>query len=318
MSASSLPGTRPAIALRHIVPTTRSLAVGLLFLVTATVPVAAQRDFSDVEIEATQVADGIYMLTGSGGNIGVSAGADGVVVIDDQFAPLTDKILAAIREISDAPLRFVLNTHWHGDHTGGNENMGRAGALLVAHDNVRERLSVDQVLDRFGQISETPAAPEGAWPVVTFDQTVTFHLNGQDVHAFHVPNAHTDGDVIVHYRAANVFHMGDTYFNARFPFIDTGSGGSIDGAIAAHDRVLALADDASRIIPGHGALSNRSELAEARRMLQTMRDRVAAAVAQGRTLEEISAMNPGAEWEEGGEASAGQVRLIQAILASLP
>lgn len=280
--------------------------------------VAAQQDFSSVEIGTTEVAPGIYMLTGSGGNIGVSVGADGVIVIDDQYAPLTDKILAAIRAISAEPLRFVLNTHWHGDHTGGNENMGRAGALIVAHDNVRERLSVDQVLDRFGQISETPAAPEGAWPVVTFDRTVTFHVNGEEVHAFHVPNAHTDGDAIIHFRSANVIHMGDTYFNGRFPFVDTGSGGSIDGAIAAHDRVLDIADADTRIIPGHGALSNANELREARRMLQTVRDRVAAGVAQGRSLEQITGMNPGAEWEEGSEASPGQVRLIQAILASLP
>ena len=292
-----------------------ALLTTALFLPAAA---GAQQDFSNVEIRTVPVADGVYMLVGSGGNIGVSVGEDGVVVIDDQFAPLTDKILSAIREISDGPIRFVLNTHWHGDHTGGNENMGKTGALLVAHDNVRARLTVDQVLDRFGTISETPAAPEGAWPVVTFDQTVTFHLNGDEAQVFHTPNAHTDGDAIIHYRNANVFHMGDTYFAGRFPFIDTGSGGSIDGAIAAHDRVLELADANSRIIPGHGELSNSAELREARRMLQTVRERVAAAVADGKSLDEISAMNPGAEWEEGEEASAGQVRLIQAILSSLP
>lgn len=299
---------------------TRAIVTPLLFSVALILPSqgAAQQDFSSVEIRTVPVADGIYMLMGSGGNIGVSVGEDGVVVIDDQYAPLTDKILAAIGEISDGPIRFVLNTHWHGDHTGGNENMGEAGAVLVAHENVRARLTVDQVLDRFGTTSETPAAPEGAWPVVTFDETVTFHLNGEEAHAFHTPNAHTDGDVVIHYRDANVFHMGDTYFKGRFPFIDTGSGGSIDGAIAAHDRVIELADENSRIIPGHGDLSNVTELREARRMLQTVRDRVAAGVADGRSLEEISAMNPGAEWEEGPEASQGQVRLIQAILASLP
>jgi len=293
-------------------------ALSLVAMMVVPAPLWAQQDFASVEIRTVPVADGIYMLVGSGGNIGVSVGDDGVVVIDDQYAPLTEKILAAIGAISDGPIRFVLNTHWHGDHTGGNENMGEAGAVLVAHDNVRARLTVDQVLDRFGTTSETPAAPEGAWPVVTFDETVTFHLNGEEAHAFHTPNAHTDGDVIIHYRDANVFHMGDTYFNGRFPFIDTGSGGSIDGAIAAHDRVLAIADGDSRIIPGHGELSNVAELREARRMLQTVRDRVAVAVAEGKSLEEITASNPGAEWEEGDTASNGQVRLIQAILASLP
>ncbi len=297
-----------------------AILVAILVALTAltALPAQSQQDFSSVEIGTTQVAPGIYMLTGSGGNIGVTVGADGVMVIDDQYAPLTDKILAAIRAITPQSVRFVLNTHWHGDHTGGNENLGRAGALIVAHENVRERLSVDQVLDRFGQAFETPAAPAGAWPVVTFDQTATFHMNGEEVHAFHVPNAHTDGDAIIHFRSSNVLHMGDTYFSGRFPFIDTGSGGSIGGAIAAHDRALDIADADTRIIPGHGPLSNSEELREARRMLQTVRDRVAAAVAQGRSLEEITSMNPGAEWEEGNVASQGQVRLIQSIMATLP
>jgi glyoxylase-like metal-dependent hydrolase (beta-lactamase superfamily II) len=211
----------------------RALLPTLALLLVAAPPAAGQ-DWDAVEIEAQEVADGVYMLTGRGGNLGLFVGEDGVFLIDDQYAPLTDKILAAIGQITTEPVRFVFNTHWHGDHTGGNENLGDAGALLVAHENVRARLSVDQLLERVGRpVSEQPAAPEGAWPVVTFTEDVTFHLNGDELHAFHVEHAHTDGDAIVHFRNANVVHMGDTFFLGRFPFIDTATGGSIDGLIAA-------------------------------------------------------------------------------------
>lgn len=209
----------------------------------AAAPVTAQ-NMDDVQIRTERVADGVYMLVGQGGNIGLSVGEDGAFVIDDQFAPLTEKILAAIAAVTSEEVRFVFNTHWHGDHTGGNENMGEAGALIVAHENVRERMSVEQVLERVGRpVSTTPASPDGALPVVTFTEDVTFHINGDDLHAFHVANAHTDGDAIVHFERANVVHMGDTYFaGGRFPFIDTASGGSIDGLIAALGDALAVMD----------------------------------------------------------------------------
>jgi len=233
------------------------------------------------------------MMMGSGGNIGVSVGDDGVFVIDDQFAPLTDKILAAIAAITAEPVRFVFNTHWHGDHTGGNENMGKTGALIVAHENVRQRMSMDQVLERIGRpAAETPASPEGAWPVVTFTEEVTFHLNGDDMHAVYVPNAHTDGDAIVHFVRANVVHMGDTFFRDRFPFIDTATGGSIDGIIAAAGTALALMDADTKVIPGHGALSDRENLVEYRDALRTMRNAVAALMEQGMSLEQIQAARP--------------------------
>ncbi len=186
-----------------------------LFLLAAmawAVPGAAQRDFSDVEIRVTRVADGIYMLMGSGGNIGLSVGADGAFIVDDQFAPLTDKIRAAIATVTDEPVRWVLNTHWHGDHTGGNENMGSGGAFIVAHDNVYKRMNPAEFADLVGNSQQSPAA---ALPVVTFDRTLTLHWNGEDVFSFHVENSHTDGDVIVYYRGANVVHMGDTFFNGR-------------------------------------------------------------------------------------------------------
>jgi glyoxylase-like metal-dependent hydrolase (beta-lactamase superfamily II) len=273
-----------------------TLAVALLPLLP--VPVLAQ-DWDAVQIEAQEVAEGVYMLTGQGGNLGLSVGEDGVFLIDDQFAPLTDKILAAIRAITPEPVRFVFNTHWHGDHTGGNENLGEAGALLVAHENVRTRLSMDQVLERVGRpVTEQPAAPEGAWPVVTFTEDVTFHLNGDDLHAFHVANAHTDGDAIVHFRRANVVHMGDTFFLGRFPFIDTATGGTIDGLIAAVGTALAVMDADTKIIPGHGPLAGREDLRSYRDGLKAMRDRVATLVAAGRSLEDVQAARPTADYAE--------------------
>jgi cyclase len=215
-----------------------ALASGLLAL--AAHPAAAQQDFSKVEVKAEKVADGLWMLTGAGGNIGVSAGPDGVFLVDDQYAPLTDKIKAAVATVSDKPVRFVLNTHWHGDHVGGNENLGKDGAVLVAHENVRKRMSKEQFIKLFNRT--VPASPAAALPLVTFAESLSFHLNGEDVDAIHVPPAHTDGDVIVFFRKVNVIHAGDTLFNGMYPVVDLSSGGSVDGMIGAADRILAVAD----------------------------------------------------------------------------
>jgi glyoxylase-like metal-dependent hydrolase (beta-lactamase superfamily II) len=285
----------------------------------AALPCSAQDEWDAVEIGVQEVAAGVYMLTGRGGNIGLSVGEDGAFVIDDQFAPLTEKILAAIATVTDEPVRFVLNTHWHGDHTGGNENLGEAGALLVAHENVRLRLSMDQVLERVGRpVTEQPASPEGAWPVVTFTRDVTFHLNGDDLHAFHVEHAHTDGDAIVHFRRANVVHMGDTFFRGRFPFIDTASGGSIDGLIAAAGRALAVMDSDTRIIPGHGSLSGREDLREYRDALKTMRDRIAALRSEGRSLEEIQRARPTRDFaQRWGQDEAAERSFTETLYHSL-
>jgi len=278
--------------MRAHVPT--AIAVTLALLAPAA---GAGQDFDAVEIRTERVAEGVYMLTGQGGNIGVSVGDDGVFVIDDQYAPLTPRILAAIRAITPEGVRFVFNTHWHGDHTGGNENMGKAGALLVAQENVRHRLSMDQILQRVGRpVDTTMAAPQGAWPVVTFTEDITFHLNGDDLHAFHVANAHTDGDAIVHFVNADVVHMGDTFFRDRFPFIDTASGGSIDGMIAAAGRALAVMDADTRVIPGHGVLSGREDLRAYRDALKDIRDRVAGMMKADRSLEEIQAARPAATY----------------------
>ncbi len=269
---------------------------GAVLVATLSQPVYAQPDWSQVEIKTTKVAAGIFILEGAGGNIGVSAGDDGVVLIDDQFAPLSDKIRAAVAKVSDQPIRFLLNTHWHSDHTGGNENFGQADTLLVAHDNVRKRLKAGGLVDFFQ--TDNPPAPDAALPVVTFDQSVTFHLNGGEIHAFHVPPAHTDGDSVIHFRGSNVVHMGDLYFNGMYPFIDYSSGGSIDGMIAAADKVLAMIDGDTRIIPGHGPLSNREELAAYAEMLRGVRAAVAPLVEAGKSLEEVIAAKPTAAFDE--------------------
>lgn len=290
------------------------VATALAFAVIPAHEAHAQ-GMENVQIRTQQVADGVYMLMGQGGNIGVSVGDDGVFIIDDQFAPLTERILAAIAAITDEPVRFVFNTHWHGDHTGGNENMGEAGALIVAHDNVRQRMSTDQVLERIGRpVSTTPASPEGALPVVTFSEDVSFHINGGQLHAFHVSNAHTDGDAIVHFVDANVVHMGDTFFRGRFPFIDTASGGSIDGLIAAVGDALAVMDPDTRIIPGHGDLSTRADLQAYGDALKAMRGAVARLMAQGMSLEAIQAQRPiraqAEAWGQNRDAEDGFVATI--------
>jgi len=262
-------------------------------LALASPGLSSSQNFDAVQIQTQQVSLGVYMLLGQGGNIGVFVGDDGVFVIDDQYAPLTDKILAAIGAITSEPVRFVFNTHWHGDHTGGNENLGRVGALIVAHENVRERLSMDQVLERVGrEPTPAPAAPDGALPVITFADEVTFHLNGDELHAFHVSNAHTDGDAIVHFRRANVVHMGDTFFRDRFPFVDTATGGSIDGMIAAVGAALAVMDASTMVIPGHGPLSTREDLRSYRDALKGMRDAVAGLMEEGHSLERIQDLRP--------------------------
>jgi glyoxylase-like metal-dependent hydrolase (beta-lactamase superfamily II) len=269
---------------RNLIP-----ALALALLVVAS-PVAAQHDFDEVEVKTHEVADGIAMLEGAGGNIGVSAGEDGVILIDDQYAPLTEKIQAAVRKISDRPIRFVINTHWHFDHTGGNENLGKAGAVIFAHDNVRKRMSVDQFISVLE--TEVPASPAGALPVVTFSDTVTFHLNGDTIHVVHVPPAHTDGDSFVHFREANVLHLGDLFFSGMYPFIDVSAGGSLDGMIAACDTALELTDGQTRIIPGHGPLSNRADLEAYRNMLAGVRDVVVPLVQAGKSLDEITEAAP--------------------------
>lgn len=256
----------------------------------------AQQDFSKVQIKTEKLSATTYMMTGEGGNIGLSIGEDAVFVIDDQFAPLTPKIKAAIAKLTKKPVKFVLNTHWHFDHTGGNENMGKAGALIVAHENVRKRMSAEGFIKFFGM--KTKAEPKVALPVVTFTQNMTFHINGDEVYAYHITNAHTDGDAIVHFRNSDVIHMGDTFFNRMYPFIDTSSGGKVDGMIKAADQVLAMAGDNTKIIPGHGPLGNKADLKAYRDMLTTVSARITTQIKAGKKLEEVLAAKPTTEFDE--------------------
>lgn len=259
-------------------------------------PMAVGQDFSSVEIRTTEVSEGVYALQGAGGNLGLVVGDNGAFLVDDQYAPLTDKIVAAVAAVTDKPIRFVFNTHWHGDHTGGNENMDEAGALIVAHDNVRKRMSAGQFMAFFDR--EVPPSPAGALPVVTFNDRVTFHLGGHTVHAIHIPNAHTDGDAIVHLEEADTIHTGDIVFDGLYPFIDYGSGGSLAGMIEAADRILEMANEDTAIITGHGGpVVDKPRLRHYRDMLATVHERLAALIDQGKTLDQVQAESITSEFD---------------------
>ena len=253
-------------------------------------PALYSQNFDTVQIKTTKLTESIYMLEGSGGNIGVVIGNDGIIIIDDQFAPLTEKIKAALSKISNKPVKFVVNTHFHFDHSGGNENFGSQGAIILAHDNVRKRLSVDYFFEAFKE-TQKASSYEGL-PKVTFADSVTFHMNGETVHVFHAKNAHTDGDVIIHFKGSNIFHCGDVFVRYGFPFIDQGGGGSIDGMIKAIEGLIAVTNDQSKIIPGHGVLSTKKDLIDYKNMLVTVRNRIADGIKQGKTLQQIADSDP--------------------------
>lgn len=268
------------------------LAIVTALSLTLTAAAWAQED---VKIATIPVAKNISMLTGKGGNMGLCVGKDGTFLIDDQFAPLTEKILAAIKAAGGGRPNFLINTHFHGDHTGGNENLGGAGTLIFSHDNVRERLSAPSFIKAFKM--STPARPKAALPVVTFSQDVTFHLNGEQIHAFHIAHAHTDGDSVIHFTDANVIHTGDIFFNGFYPFIDVDHGGSLKGMIAAVDTLLALADNRTKIIPGHGPLAGKAQLQKYRNMLSTAHTRLKKLRDAGKGVEEAVAAKPLADLE---------------------
>lgn len=262
-----------------------ALTVGMLLSV-----VAFGDEFDDVEVRATPIRNGLYMLTGAGGNILVATGADGVIVIDDQYAPLAPKVRAAIGLVTAAPIRWVVNTHWHTDHTGGNAAMAGQGAVIVAHDNVRVRMAKPQFIAAFQQ--HVAAAPKEAWPIVTFSESMTFHWNGDEVRIVHAPASHTDGDAFVRFESADVVHAGDVFFAGMYPFFDSSSGGGFAGMIAATDRLLELVGEETLIVPGHGPLSRRRDLLEYRQMLGEVQRSVAAGIRDGRTREEIVDAKP--------------------------
>lgn len=240
----------------------------------------AAQDLAKVEIKATKVQGGVYMLEGRGGNIGVSVGDDGIVIVDDQFAPLAPKIVAALKGITDKPVKFVINTHWHADHTGGNEAFGKT-APVVAHDNVRRRMQEGN--------ARTPPAPAGALPVLTFDHQATIHVNGEEVRAMHLPHGHTDGDAVVFFTKSKVVHMGDLFFHGMLPFIDLDSGGSVKGLIANVDAVAAKLDADVKVIPGHGPLATVEELKAYSAVLKEAVAAVEAALREGKTVEQMKA-----------------------------
>jgi len=249
----------------------------------------------DVKIETVNLAPGIYMLVGRGGNIGVSVGKDGVAIIDDQFADMVPKIRAAVALLSETPVQFVINTHLHGDHTGGNDAFGAAGAVIIAHDNVRKRLATDRVNPSTNQ--PVPKRAPEALPVITFADSATLHFNDETLEFTHLPNAHTETDIVVRFRNANIVHMGDLFVGG-FPFIDGNSGGTLDGLIEAHAKVLASIDDNTRLIRGHGPIGNKAELQAFHDMLVVVRDRVAKLVKAGKTQEQVLEARPTREFEE--------------------
>jgi cyclase len=262
-----------------------TIALSLCF----TAPAIAQEDFSKVEIKAQQLAPGVAVLFGAGGNIGVSYGEDGTVLIDDQFAPLTEKIQKAVTDLGAQPVKFLINTHWHFDHSGGNENMGKAGAVIMAHDNVRVRMAAGATVA--GNV--VPPAAKAALPVITYADGLKLHLNGEEVRVIHVPAAHTDGDSFIHWTKSNVIHMGDLFmFSVSFPFVDTGSGGNVRGFVTAADKALAIADDQTKIIPGHGPVATKADLQNHRNMVADTIAKVEAGIKAGKTLDQIKASRP--------------------------
>jgi len=274
-----------------------ALTIAAALLGGAAAVVVAQSDLDKVQIRADKLAGNVWVLYGAGGNIGLLAGDDGMLLVDDQFAPLTPRILAAVKTAAgDAPIRWVVNTHWHGDHVGGNENLATTGATVFAHDRVRARLLEGQDNKFFGR--KVPPATGKALPLVTFNDSTTLHVNGEDAVVFHVAPAHTDGDAIVWFPRANVVHMGDTFFSSFYPIIDLESGGSIDGMIGACERVLPRIDGSTRVIPGHGPAADKAQLQKYHDMLVGARAAVAKLVREKQTLEQAVAARPTAPWDD--------------------
>lgn len=280
-------------------------------------PAVPAQDSDRVEIQAVRVTDGVWMLTGSGGNIGVSAGEDGVLLIDDGFPQLVEKVKAAIAPISGGgPIRFVLDTNWHFDHADGNELFAKAGAVIVAHETSREHMTKEWSAPEFapGKIAPYPRA---ALPVITFRDSLTLHFNGDEVTAIHVPTAHSDGDALYHFRKANVIHTGDLYFSNGFPFINVSSGGTIDGMIRASDEILRIADADTKVMPGHGTLSDRRGVQSFRDMLVAARARIARLVKEGKTLEEVIQAAPVADLYTGGQSFIAPELFVKVVYLDL-
>jgi glyoxylase-like metal-dependent hydrolase (beta-lactamase superfamily II) len=275
------------------------IIVGFMVVLAAGFTGAQDQDFSKVEIKVTKVAGSVYMLEGAGGNIGASVGDDGIVVVDDQYAPLAEKIQAAFKGVTDKPVRFIINTHYHGDHTGGNAFFQRQ-APVIAHDNVRKRLETGGTAGNLGSVSmERKPAQKETLPILTFDHDVTVHLNGEDIRALHFPSGHTDGDSIIFFPKSNVVHMGDDFVRYGFPFIDLASGGSVEGMIAAMEEVVPKLPADVKVIPGHGNVSNLDDVREYTKMLIDTRAVVEKGVKQGKSLDQLKqekVLEPWKKW----------------------
>ena len=269
----------------------------ILLIVCFPILTIAQQDLSKVEIKATKVAGNVYMLEGAGGNIGVSVGADGILIVDDQFAPLADKNRVALKSLGEGKLRFILNTHWHGDHTGGNVAFGPE-APIIAHDNVRKRLSTEQKSEFFK--STTPASPKEALPVITFDQSLSVHFNGEEIRVVHFPHGHTDGDSVIFFTTSNVVHMGDDFFAGSFPFVDLESGGSVEGLSKNVGEIIAKLPAGVKLIPGHGPISTLDGLKSYHQMLLGTTDIVRKKIAAKKTLAQVKAEGLPDEWKSWG------------------
>lgn len=283
----------------------RTVPLVLGCLVALAIPAAAQ-NFDEIEISTTHVRGSIYMLQGSGGNIGLSIGDDATLIVDDQFAPLTGKIQAAIAELTDRPVDYVINSHWHYDHSDGNENFGRAGATIVSHENSRTRMMSRQVVSLSGRVQE--AYSEEGLPKITFYRSMRFHYNGDLIDVVHLGPAHTDGDAFVYFRDTNVIHTGDVFVRYGLPFIDNPNGGSINGMIDAAWQIAGMVDDDTIIIPGHGQLSTRDDLLEYREMLVTIRDRIVALMDEGAGKDRVVAANPTRGYAEPGPGTERWIR----------
>jgi len=283
----------------------RIAAVLVWTLMACAVVRAQEQDFSKVQIKVTKVAGNIYMLEGAGGNIAASVGEDGIVIVDDQYAPLADKIQAALKDlkITDKPVRFVINTHYHGDHTGGNEPFANTGSTVIAQDNVRKRLETGGVAGNGGSLKmEAKPASKGALPIITFEHDVTVHLNGEDIRALHFPAGHTDGDAVIFFPKNNVVHMGDDFVRYGFPFIDVASGGSVQGMIAAMDKVSGQLPADVKVIPGHGGLSNLDDVRAFVTMLKETSAVVQKGIDQHRTVAQMQQekiLEPWKKWSGG-------------------
>jgi cyclase len=271
----------------------RNLFIVALIFIAASA--TAQQNFDTVRIRPLKVAEHIYMLKGSGGNIGVFTGPEGILMIDNQFAPLSEKITAAIKTLDAGPIRFLINSHIHGDHSGGNDNFAKAGATIVAHDQVRARMMKETVNQRMNRTF--PPREKIAWPVVTFDSKLNFHLNDEDIELLHFDPGHTDGDAIIHFKKANVYHTGDAFVRTGYPYIDGSSGGTLDGYISTLAKLLTVIDGSAKVIPGHGDLGTRADVKAVHDMLLDIRNQVAAALKSGKKVEDIPGMNITAKYD---------------------